>query len=123
MSVEKEGNKAKEFIREHWRELAVGTAGVTAVGVAVWLLSRYLRQKRTRTREEIAEFDIVEASVGAGIADSPLLIESGEHLAQVVGEEAVSAAEELAGQVPDFRVGEALEAMSEVAKKRKRLRK
>ena len=38
-------------------------------------------------------------------------------------EEAVSAAEELAGQVPDFRVGEALEAMSEVAKKRKRLRK
>lgn len=116
-SSEKEGGgseKTRKFIDTYWSKALIVAGAAGAIGAAVWLTARYLREKKKREAREDNALELVENEVGAGNAPSTVLLETGTYLGEVSGGEAKSALIELAREMDDTQAKEALELLRKV---------
>lgn len=107
--------RIKEFLEEYW-PLALTVAGaVGAVGAAVWLTARYLRQKNHHDKDKNAALQLAEIEVETSQDPTAVILETGAYLGQVAGKEAGEAAAELSNHVNDPDTKIALQVLSTVA--------
>jgi uncharacterized protein YoaH (UPF0181 family) len=106
--TEKETGDAKQFVKDHWPKLLA--AGMTVAGIAIWLTAEYLRAKKVK--DDGGQLDIAEEMAMGGGDPSATLLEGADVLGGSVGVGAKEAAKELAGEVPDEKVADALNAVS-----------
>lgn len=110
-----EDRKAKDFVKKNW-PLALAFAGAAgAVGAAVWLTARYLREKKKREALEDEALRLAEIEVEQMSDPTAVMLETGSYLGEVSGDEAVSAAEELSHNTDDPDARDALQVLKHVS--------
>ncbi len=105
--------KTAEFIKKNW-PAALLIAG-TAVGAAIWLTSRYLRNKKTREKEIELKLEQVENETRDGIDPTVTMLEHGSYLGRIAGDEVKQATEEIAMHIEKPEEKEIFKTLGEVA--------
>lgn len=112
----------KEFLHKYWPGILAGTvAAGTAVGVAIFLTARYLKEREEQSAvidlKKLAALEQIEQESVNNTSDMHKLLETGTGLGRAGGEVAVSdAAIMLASEVDSPEVAEILDALSAVVK-------
>lgn len=104
---------ARTFIRKYWPIAAAVGAGVGAVGVALWLVSRYVRERGKKDPKEILELDnIDEEALRPKTADAVKILETAAALQNVAGD-VPDVAHELSNHMGDTDVVDALTTIAD----------
>lgn len=114
-------DKTAEFIKKNW-PAALLVAG-TAVGAAIWLTSRYLRNKKTRAREIELKMEQVESETKDLSDPTVAMLEHGSYLGRIAGEEVKEAADEIASHIEKPEEKEIFKTLGEVAQLEAKQRK
>jgi hypothetical protein len=104
-------SNAKEFVTKHWPWLVA--AGMSAAGAAIWLTVRYIQSRRKKDTDGILEGIVDDSSTAVDQASA--IVVGGHELGIVLGEEAVEAAHDLSGVVPEGAIADALGAVESAA--------
>ena len=98
----------RTFIRKHWPIAAAVGVGVGAVGVALWLISRYVRERGKKDSIDMQALDrIEEVALRPKMRDAVLILETGPELQSIAGNVPV-VAYELSDHIDDTDVADAL---------------
>lgn len=114
--------QVKEFLRKYWPGILAGTvAAGTAVGVAIFLTARYLKEREEQSAvidlKKLAALEQIERESVGKASDMHLLLETGTGLGRAGGGVAVSdVATMLSLEVESPEVAEVLDALSAVVK-------
>lgn len=97
---------ARTFIRRHWPIAAA--LGVGAIGVALWLVSRYVRERGKKDPKDIQALDRIEdEALRPQMPDAVKILETGVELHGIAGD-VPAVATELSVHVDDPVVADAL---------------
>jgi len=107
-------NKTREFVRKNWPVALVVAGAAGAIGAAVWMTARYLREKSIREAKEEHELLLIEKDVERMTDPTVIMLESGAYLGQLTGNEAKEAAAELAQYTEDEEAKDALNVLEQV---------
>ena len=106
--------KTKKFVEKNWRIALVIAGAAGAVGEAIWLTARYLREKRKRDINHESALRMIEDEVEASKGKTAVVLETGTYLGQIAGEEGEVAMSELSSQMEEGEAKEALEVLKSV---------
>lgn len=106
-------DKTAEFIKKNW-PAALLVAG-TAVGAAIWLTSKYLRNKKAREREIELKMEQVENETMSQSDPTVAMLEHGSYLGRIAGDEVQKATEEIVLHIENPDEKEIFKTLGEVA--------
>jgi len=106
--------KTGEFIKKNWPIALVIAGSAGAIGAAVWLTARYLREKEKRNDLDDQALRLIESEVEVTSDPTVVLLETGTYLGQITGHEANQAALELAMISDDPEAKEAFSILGKV---------
>ncbi len=110
------GEPTKKFIEKYWPTALAVAGAAGAIGGAIWLTARYLREKKNKTKAQDITLECIESEVEMSQSETVALLETGTYLGEVSGEEGKRALIELANQMDDEEAVQALELLKEVIK-------
>ena len=106
-------NKTSEFVKKHWPTLVV--AG-TVVGATVWLVARFIKQKRNSNSSEYIALSELENEALSTTDETSILLETGTHLTKIAGNEIKEVTEELSQHITDEKGKSALDVLNGMVK-------
>lgn len=112
---EKHPNKTQDFVKKYWPVIAV--AG--AVGAAIWLTARYIKEKKHKDSDEFKALGQIEEEALASTDETSAILETGTQLTKIAGQEVVSAAKELSEHLDDPKAKSTLEVLDNIASMQK----
>ncbi len=110
------GEKTKRFIEKYWPTALAVAGAAGAIGGAIWLTARYLREKKNKSEALDNTLKNIETEVEMSGNETVALLETGTYLGEVSGEEGKRALIELASQMDDEEAKEAFDLINEVIK-------
>lgn len=113
LDKKKSQESTREFVKKHWPKLIV--AG-TVVGATVWLVARFIKQRKISNSSEYIALSELENEALSSTDETSILLETGEHLTQIVTSEIKEATEELSTHIENEKGKSALSVLSEMAK-------
>ena len=115
MEVEQStGEQTKKFIEKYWPTALAVAGAAGAIGGAIWLTARYLREKKNKSLAQDNTLKNIETEVEMTENEGVVLLETGTYLGDVSGEEGKKALMDLASQMDDDEAVQALELLREV---------
>lgn len=112
--------QTKKFTEKYWPTALAVAGAAGAIGAAIWLTARYLREKKTRHGNQEIALKNIESEVESTEDAAVVLLETGTYLGDVTGDEGRKALMDLASQMDDKQAIEALELLKEVIKSGKK---
>lgn len=115
VEIERSGSeKVARFVKKNW-PIAVGIVGAAGVvGAAVWLTTKYLREKRNGDARYNQALKQIGEEVTSVMNEPAALLESGAYLGRVAGAEGAKAVEELAEGTETEECKDALMVLKDV---------
>ncbi len=112
ITVEEDG--FGEFVKKYW-PIGLAVAGAGAVGAAIWMTARYLRNKHIKETEMAKSLEMVEQEAMESLDPTATMLETGSYLGHVAGQEAADTAMKLAHSMPDDETRLIMETLGTVA--------
>lgn len=108
----KKHETSKEFVEKYWPAIAVGA---TVVGATVWLVARYIKEKKSRNRDEVEVLTQLEHEALSTLDETSILLETGAQLTKIAGDEIAAASGDLSPHLDNDKAKSTLEVLNNFA--------
>lgn len=84
----------------------------TVVGATVWLVARFIKQRKNSNSPEYIALSELENEALSSSDETSILLETGTHLTKIVGDEIIDATEELSQHIDNEKGKSTLDVLN-----------